>query len=79
MERDTREKKNISWKKKKNKGLSYGKILTKKIKVRGGSCWSQGVKDPPCYCNFGYIYIYNIILINVITIYDFIYVSMDRS
>lgn len=50
-------KKNTLDGKKKNKGLSYGKILTKKIKVRGGSCWSQGVKDPPCYCNFGYIYI----------------------
>jgi len=42
------------------------KILTKKIgegRPGGWVCWSQGVKDPPCYCNFGYIY--NIILTNV--------------
>ena len=60
---------------KKIKDLGMGKFWLKKKKR-----WVAG-SHPPCYCNFGYIYIYISYYPNqcLITIYDFIYVNMDRS
>lgn len=52
------QKKNKYISRKKNKGPRHGKILIKKKKkkVSGGGLLEPR-SHPPCYCNFGYIYI----------------------
>ena len=59
------QKKNKYISRKKNKGPRHGKILIKKKRWVAGGCWSQGVTHLAIAILDIYIYIYNIILINV--------------